>query len=724
LADEKIEIGLEASGNAAKAIDDVIKRLDSLEKTIEKGNSSVKRSGEVFAGVFSSQVLIGSIKKLGDVARELFQTFVVQGIHAAQEQADALNKLSVAFALAGRDAKQSTQDFKKFAEGLEAVTTFSDDAIISSGAFLETLTRLDQEGLQKATVAAADLAAALGVSLEEATSLVAKAANGNVSALQRQGIEIRKGTTDAQTFANTLETLNSRFGGAAQAQVNTFSGALSQASNRFNNLQEAIGGVVVENKVVIDGIKEVSKLFDFLSASVGKNEKELKIFAGETLVLLVKSASAALSVIQDLINGAEFLGDTFQIAIAPVKGIATAFDSFANKGKSALDSIKDAFAGFKEDVTDAATPAVNFSHAISEVDQVGIKLEGSLSRVGRGVENVSVNVLSASSAMVTFSDAQIKAGEEGLKLIEKYKNTGPLDDFIIKLDQINQAFLQGKISAQESADAQVIATEEANIKQIEALQKRNEALLVLNDEQSIAELEQNNLKINSIISAEESKNAHLAAIRAANGQDISLSQDASNASTLDKQNKLTDAMVAAKAKQVQKEKELEAQKVSAVSQSFGNLATLTKTGNKELFEIGKAAALAQATVDGYAAIQKALSSAPPPFNFILAATVGVATGVQIANIASQKLATGMTEIPGTGLKDNFPAILAPGERVLSRDQNRDLKDFINSQESSRDILLLIAERIGNQGPISVSVGGEQIFNAVNEQVRNGRRLSA
>jgi len=724
LADEKIEIGLEASGNAAKAIDDVIKRLDSLEKTIEKGNSSVKRSGEVFAGVFSSQVLIGSIKKLGDVARELFQTFVVQGIHAAQEQADALNKLSVAFALAGRDAKQSTQDFKKFAEGLEAVTTFSDDAIISSGAFLETLTRLDQEGLQKATVAAADLAAALGVSLEEATSLVAKAANGNVSALQRQGIEIRKGTTDAQTFANTLETLNSRFGGAAQAQVNTFSGALSQASNRFNNLQEAIGGVVVENKVVIDGIKEVSKLFDFLSASVGKNEKELKILAGETLVLLVKSASAALSVIQDLINGAEFLGDTFQIAIAPVKGIATAFDSFANKGKSALDSIKDAFAGFKEDVTDAATPAVNFSHAISEVDQVGIKLEGSLSRVGRGVENVSVNVLSASSAMVTFSDAQIKAGEEGLKLIEKYKNTGPLDDFIIKLDQINQAFLQGKISAQESADAQVIATEEANIKQIEALQKRNEALLVLNDEQSIAELEQNNLKINSIISAEESKNAHLAAIRAANGQDISLSQDASNASTLDKQNKLTDAMVAAKAKQVQKEKELEAQKVSAVSQSFGNLATLTKTGNKELFEIGKAAALAQATVDGYAAIQKALSSAPPPFNFILAATVGVATGVQIANIASQKLATGMTEIPGTGLKDNFPAILAPGERVLSRDQNRDLKDFINSQESSRDILLLIAERIGNQGPISVSVGGEQIFNAVNEQVRNGRRLSA
>jgi len=724
LADEKIEIGLEASGNAAKAIDDVIKRLDSLEKTIEKGNSSVKRSGEVFAGVFSSQVLIGSIKKLGDVARELFQTFVVQGIHAAQEQADALNKLSVAFALAGRDAKQSTQDFKKFAEGLEAVTTFSDDAIISSGAFLETLTRLDQEGLQKATVAAADLAAALGVSLEEATSLVAKAANGNVSALQRQGIEIRKGTTDAQTFANTLETLNSRFGGAAQAQVNTFSGALSQASNRFNNLQEAIGGVVVENKVVIDGIKEVSKLFDFLSASVGKNEKELKILAGETLVLLVKSASAALSVIQDLINGAEFLGDTFQIAIAPVKGIATAFDSFANKGKSALDSIKDAFAGFKEDVTDAATPAVNFSHAISEVDQVGIKLEGSLSRVGRGVENVSVNVLSASSAMVTFSDAQIKAGDEGLKLIEKYKNTGPLDDFIIKLDQINQAFLQGKISAQESADAQVIATEEANIKQIEALQKRNEALLVLNDEQSIAELEQNNLKINSIISAEESKNAHLAAIRAANGQDISLSQDASNASTLDKQNKLTDAMVAAKAKQVQKEKELEAQKVSAVSQSFGNLATLTKTGNKELFEIGKAAALAQATVDGYAAIQKALSSAPPPFNFILAATVGVATGVQIANIASQKLATGMTEIPGTGLKDNFPAILAPGERVLSRDQNRDLKDFINSQESSRDILLLIAERIGNQGPISVSVGGEQIFNAVNEQVRNGRRLSA
>ena len=55
----------------------------------------------------------------------------------------------------------------------------------------------------------------------------------------------------------------------------------------------------------------------------------------------------------------------------------------------------------------------------------------------------------------------------------------------------------------------------------------------------------------------------------------------------------------------------------------------------EQWKRGKALSISQATIDGALAVLKALASAPPPYNAILAAAAGVAAGVQIAAIASE-----------------------------------------------------------------------------------------
>jgi hypothetical protein len=157
---------------------------------------------------------------------------------------------------------------------------------------------------------------------------------------------------------------------------------------------------------------------------------------------------------------------------------------------------------------------------------------------------------------------------------------------------------------------------------------------------------------------------------------------------------------------------------------FGNLATLTRTGNKELFEIGKAAAFVEATVQGALAIQKALASAPPPLNFALAASVGVATGVQLATISAQKLQTGIDSVPGIGTADNFPALLAPGERVVPARTNEDLTSFLASQENNTEILLSINESLANIQPqVSVRVGEDELVNTINDSLDSGRELA-
>lgn len=69
---------------------------------------------------------------------------------------------------------------------------------------------------------------------------------------------------------------------------------------------------------------------------------------------------------------------------------------------------------------------------------------------------------------------------------------------------------------------------------------------------------------------------------------------------------------------------------------FGQLADIAKAGGKDSFEAYKQMASAEALVAGALATMKALASAPPPFNFILAATTATLTAVQIAQIQNQK----------------------------------------------------------------------------------------
>ena len=78
------------------------------------------------------------------------------------------------------------------------------------------------------------------------------------------------------------------------------------------------------------------------------------------------------------------------------------------------------------------------------------------------------------------------------------------------------------------------------------------------------------------------------------------------------------------------------ERLSNLQSTLGQIASLQESGSKELFFIGKSAAIATATIDGLLAVQRALASAPPPLNFALAGVVGAATVANISKIASQK----------------------------------------------------------------------------------------
>lgn len=66
---------------------------------------------------------------------------------------------------------------------------------------------------------------------------------------------------------------------------------------------------------------------------------------------------------------------------------------------------------------------------------------------------------------------------------------------------------------------------------------------------------------------------------------------------------------------------------------FENLASLQEIKSKELAAIGKAAAITQATIEGYVLVQKTLASAPYPYAIPMAVAAGIAAAANVAKIA-------------------------------------------------------------------------------------------
>jgi hypothetical protein len=125
----------------------------------------------------------------------------------------------------------------------------------------------------------------------------------------------------------------------------------------------------------------------------------------------------------------------------------------------------------------------------------------------------------------------------------------------------------------------------------------------------------------------------------------------------------------ARARVAVQQKQVELANTSAF---FGQLANLQSSGNKKIAAIGKAAAITQATIDGVLAVQKALASFPPPYNYAMAAAVGISAAANVAKIAGFKKGgytgdTGTSEVAG---------VVHGKEFVVNADGTREYRDVL------------------------------------------------
>ncbi|MFA6582670.1 MAG: hypothetical protein WCS77_00080 [Elusimicrobiaceae bacterium] len=104
---------------------------------------------------------------------------------------------------------------------------------------------------------------------------------------------------------------------------------------------------------------------------------------------------------------------------------------------------------------------------------------------------------------------------------------------------------------------------------------------------------------------------------------------------------------------------LNQQKVKNFSDTMGVIAGLQQSNSQTLVSIGKAAAMAAATINIAQGITQTIAWYPFPVNIALAALVGAAGAVQLANIAGVSFAVGTDFVP-----EDMPANIHRGEIIV------------------------------------------------------------
>jgi hypothetical protein len=319
MAQNTIEVGLDLDTKEAEQdlkgfSGDAKKAGNKAGDNFSKGfGTSLKKIGKIAAG---ATALIGSIG-----AALTFK----ESIAAAQVQEDAINKLNSSLQISGKFTEDASRSFQQFASQLQSVTRFGDETLLQVGALINSLTDLDQKGLQRATSATADLATALRIDINSAANLVSKALAGQTSALTRYGISVEKGATEAETLENVLGALEKKFGGAAQKDVGTFSGAVEQLSNTFGDLLEEIGFVITQNPKVVATFGLITKGLQNAIKSVGDFSKDFNIF-DEVIPRLFSFNDA---VINFVIAPLELVSNIFRLAVNVINnGAATIVAAF------------------------------------------------------------------------------------------------------------------------------------------------------------------------------------------------------------------------------------------------------------------------------------------------------------------------------------------------------------------------------------------------------------
>lgn len=664
-----------------EAIDKITAKTSDLEASL---GSIATASGVAFAGIVASAGL---------------------AVHAYAESEQSSKQLVLSLQNQGIASNQLVDDYKKLATQIQNNTGIDDDAIIAGEGVLQSLI-----GQTKITGALAQSMADLSIktgSVESAATILGKGIEGNTKGLKKFGIEIDDGLPKNERMAQIIEKITQKFGGLAEVN-NSGLGAFKGLSTAFGNFLEGIGqrmaplitSIVVsltdfftklaDNQPLLDFIFETGKIALIVTGVItALATTAITIIKVQQAFQIAQAAVTAFGLASKVAVGATGLGLLLIIGaevyanwnkIFPV--IEAVYNNFVERisdltaalglimeGVGSLNpgKIKEGFDEATAIIADGFTNIEVLREADIEAQIVQDETKKQLAVAAAEFE------MANETAKVAGIQAQrdlnlLNARNESAALIELKKQQIALLAAYEKERNTNERLaIQERLAANQLAQA----TELQKVNEFNAnILANNEAFMKMNEKDRTDFLQKNQAALNAAYFTE--KEAQNQVLMAEFKQQI----DSHNQFLVEQQKYGTAYATINQA--------MNSDQVTGAATAFGKLSALQKSKNAELKAIGKAAAIANITIQtaqAAMAIFAGFSAIPivgVPLGIIGAAAAVIFGAEQISDVISAADGGMITGgIPG---KDSVPVMAMPGELVVPQ---RNFDEVVNSVAAQR-----------------------------------------
>ena len=626
-----------------------------LVQSLQGADKAVKKFSKLIMGGAAIGGAIMIFRQFGQVVGDT--------IKLINEQQEAEGRLANAIKATGRQASISVASIAGLANQLQQTTIYGDEATLSAAAMLQQLADLDEKGLRDLIPRVQNLASAMGMDLEMAASLVGKTLGSSTNALSRYGIMVDMSGSKSERLTELVKNLDEKFAGMADTVGQTTSGQLTIMQNKFSDLkQELAFNLLPTINQVLTGLNQI-----LTGVTSYKSAKELL------------SAEGYMSAIQNL-GSAMNAVVVLEAEIKRAEGLLTTQGRYSGTERARVQQLKDRLAAIQNALPTLAKQQAQQEQQVQTIKQLA-EAEDEEEKASKKKFETTIE---ATDAIGDHTDALQREYEAMELTTDEIANlNGMLYNMEQERQRVAAAAREGDIAKLIAAGAESIAAKKAAWdEEVQTRALVENELYEIGQERRRRELE-----------AEKEYQANVDRVKQA-GWDLastlvsSLATIQSNyyAGLLDNE-ELTDEQ----RKKILRQ-QAQGQKRTAYFGAFINTAE---------------------------AITKALSSAPPPFNLILAAISAAAGAAQIAAISSQplpKLARGGKLVRPTAVigGEAGPEYFIPeleldelGGRIAAAMRNATVQNTIVNDQPIQ---------------LSVSLNGRQMDAYIQEQIANRRIL--
>ena len=537
------------------------------------------------------------------------------------------------------------------------------------------------------------MAQKIAIELEFDSSGAVKNIDQVIKGIQEVNKAADKGAKEVSVLSKGMKKLGSTGKAIAKGGLKAVGSAIKGIGKAY--MAAGIGLIVAGFGFLFNAFKENQKVIDQFNivmtalADIGKQVSDVILSVYKNVSSATENFDALGKVIKGLLT----------IAITPLKlgfqaikgallGAQLAWEQswLGGNDPKRIEELKAELSEVKDSVIEIGTDAVNagksivnnFSEAIAEAGSIATQVVDGVKKISveAAVETAKTNVelkKSAERARIanqgliedydrqaekqrqirdnefntiaqrTEANEKLKATLEEQKTLmlenvasiqasaqAQFDLTGKEEDYLALLEAKNEvkaveAQIEGFMSEQDS-NRNALLKEKIELEQAQrdGLRERE----VIEDEFALSQMENEVARLEALKAINESElieeTKRLTAKRA-------LYQEGTQA-YIDANNELLAYQQANGNKQVEIEKDLAQSKTEIMTNALGALASIVGKSSK----FGKAIAIVQAVRDTFAGANKALASAPPPFNFVMAAAVAAAGIANVKSILSTK----------------------------------------------------------------------------------------